>query len=61
MILIASKKWSKHIKDWWKDPSNSGVVSSVTIKAMSQDIPIFVTYWPLMRAGAQTSDAAGFF
>ena len=38
MILIVSNKWSKHIKDWWKDPSGSGVVSSVTIKAMSQDL-----------------------
>jgi hypothetical protein len=59
MILIVSNKWSKHIKDWWKDPSGSGVVSSVTIKAMSQDITIFGTYWPFMRVGAQTSDASG--
>jgi hypothetical protein len=59
MILIVSNKWSKHIKDWWKDPSGAGVVSSVTIKAMSQDITILGTYWPLMRAGAQTSEAAG--
>ena len=59
MILIVSNKWSKHIKDWWKDPSGSGVVSSVTIKAMSQDITIFGTYWPFMRAGAQTSEAVG--
>ena len=44
MILIVSNKWSKHIKDWWKDPSGSGVVSSVTIKATSQDITIFGTY-----------------
>jgi hypothetical protein len=36
------------------------VVSSVTIKTISQDITIFGTYWPFMRAGAQTSDAAGF-
>ena len=54
MILIVSNKWSKHIKNWWKDPSGSGVVSSVTIKAMSQDITIIGTYWPFMRAGAQT-------
>ena len=40
MILIVSNKWSKHIKDWWKDPSGSGVVSGVTIKVMSQDITI---------------------
>ena len=59
MILIVSNKWSKHIKDWWKDPSGSGVVSSVTIKAMSQDITIFGTYWPFMRVGAQTSEASG--
>jgi hypothetical protein len=59
MILIVSKKWSKHIKDWWKDPSGSGVVSSVTIKAMSQDITIIGTYWPFMRAGGRTSEAAG--
>ena len=59
MILIVSNKWSKHIKDWWKDPSGSGVVSSVTIKAMSQDITIFGTYWLFMRVGAQTSEASG--
>jgi hypothetical protein len=59
MILIVSNKWSKHIKDWWKDPSGSGVVSSVTIKTMNQNIAIFGTYWPLMRAGTQTSEAAG--
>ena len=59
MILIVSNKWSKHIKDWCKVPSGSGVVSSVTIKAMSQDITIFGTYWPFMRAGAQTSEAGG--
>ena len=59
MILIVSNKWSKHIKDWWKDPSGSSVVSSVTIKAMSQDITIFCTYWPFMRVGAQTSEASG--
>ena len=59
MILIVSSKWSKHIKDWWKDPSGSGVVSSVTINAMSQDITIFGTYWPFLRAGTQTSEAAG--
>ena len=59
MILIVSNKWSKHIKDWWKDPSGTGVVSSVTIKAMSQNITIFGTYWPFIRAGAQTSEAAG--
>ena len=41
MLLIVSNKWSKHIKDWWKDPFGAGVVSSVTIKAMSQDITIF--------------------
>ena len=59
MILIVSCKWSKHIKDWWKDPSGFGVVSSVTIQAMSQDITIFGTYWPFIREGAQTSDSAG--
>jgi hypothetical protein len=59
MLLIVSCKWSKHIKDWWKDPSGFGVVSSVTIQAMSQDITIFGTYWPFIRKGAQTSDAAG--
>ena len=59
MFLIVSNKWSKHIKDWCKDPSGSGVVSSVTIKAMSQDITIFGTYWPFMRVGAQTSEASG--
>ena len=42
-----------------ESPSGSGVVSSVTIKAMSQDITIFGTYWPFMRAGAQTSEAGG--
>ena len=42
-----------------KRPPGSGVVSSVTIKAMRQDITIFGTYWPFVRAGAQTSDAAG--
>ena len=26
---------------------------------MSQDITIFGTYWPFIRKGAQTSDAAG--
>ena len=41
MILIVSNKLIKHIKNWWKDPSGSGVVSSVTIKAMSQDITIW--------------------
>ena len=35
------------------------MVSSVTIKAMSQDITIFGTYWPFMRAGEQTSEASG--
>jgi hypothetical protein len=35
------------------------VVSSVTIKAMSQDKTIFGTYWPFMGAGAQTSEAGG--
>ena len=59
MLLIVSCKWSKHIKDWWKDPSGSGVMSSVTIQAMSQDITIFGTYWPFIRKGAQTSDSAG--
>ena len=59
MLLIVSCKWSKHIKDWWKDPSGFGVVSSVTIQAMSQDITIFGTYWPFIRKGAQTSDSAG--
>ena len=51
LLIIVSNKWSKHIKDWWKDPSGSGVVSSVTIKAMSHDITIFGTYWPFMRVG----------
>jgi hypothetical protein len=59
MILIVSNKWSKLIKDWWKDPSGSGVVSSETIKAMSQDKTIFGTYWPFMQSGAQTLNAAG--
>jgi hypothetical protein len=59
MIFMVGNKWSKHIKDWWKDPSGSVVVSSVTFKAMSQDINIFGIYWPFMRAGSQTSDAAG--
>ena len=44
MLLIVSNKWSKHIRDWWKDPSGLGVVSSVTIQAMSQDITIFGRY-----------------
>jgi hypothetical protein len=57
LILIVSNKWSKHIKDWWKSPFGAGVVSSVTIKAMSQDITIFRTYWPFLRTGAQTSEA----
>ena len=59
MILIVSCKWSKHIKDWWKDPFGFGVVSSVTMQAMTQDITIFGTYWPFIREGAQTSDSAG--
>jgi hypothetical protein len=48
MILIVSNEWSKHIKGWCKDPLGSGVGSSVTIKAMSQDITISDTYWPFM-------------
>jgi hypothetical protein len=44
MLLIVSPKWSKGIKDWWKDPSGYGVVSSVTIQAMSQEITIIGTY-----------------
>ena len=59
MILIVSSNWSKHMKNWWIDTSGSGVVSSMTIKAMSQDITIFGTYWPFIRAGARTSEAAG--
>ena len=41
MLVIVSNKWSKHIKEWWKDPSGYGVVSSVTIQGMSQVITIF--------------------
>ena len=59
MLLIVSNKWSKHIRDWWKDPSGLGVVSSVTIQAMSQDITIFGTYWPFLREGMHSSESAG--
>ena len=59
MLLIVSNKWSKHITDWWKDPSGLGVVSSVTIQAMSQDITIFGTYWPFIREGAHSLESAG--
>ena len=59
MLLIVSNKWSKHIRDWWKDPSGLGVVSSVTIQAMSQDITIFGTYWPFLREGIHSSESAG--
>ena len=46
MLLIVSNKWSKHIKECWKDSSGYGVVSSVTIQGMSQVITMFGTYWP---------------
>jgi hypothetical protein len=59
MLLIVSNKWSKHITDWWKDPSGLGVVSSVTIQAMSQDITIFGTYWPFIREGTHSLESAG--
>ena len=59
MLLIVSPEWSKGIKDWWKDPSGYGVVSSVTIQAMSQEITIIGTYWPFLRQGADNSAATG--
>ena len=59
MLLIVSNKLSKHIRDWWKDPCGLGVVSSVIIQAMSQDITIFGTYWPFLREGMHFSESAG--
>jgi len=59
MLLIVSNKWSKHIKEWWKDPSGYGVVSSVTIQGMSQVITIFGTYWPFQREGSDQSEGRG--
>ena len=59
MLLIVSNKWSKHIKEWWKDPSGYGVVSSVTIQGMSQVITIFGTYWPFQREGRDQPDGTG--
>ena len=59
MLLIVSPKWSKGIKDWWKDPSRYGVVSSVTIQAMSQEITLIGTYWSFLRQGADNSVATG--
>jgi hypothetical protein len=59
MILIVSNKWSKHFKEWWKDPSGYGVVSSVTIQGISQVITIFGIYWPFQREGSDQSDGKG--
>ena len=59
MLLIVSNKWSKHIKEWWKDPSGYGVVSGVTIQGISQIITIFGTYWPFQRVGSDQPDGTG--
>jgi hypothetical protein len=59
MLLIVSNKWSKHIKEWCKDPSGYGVVSSVTIQQKSQVITIFGTYWLLKREGSDQSEGRG--
>jgi hypothetical protein len=60
MLLLVSPKWSKEIKDCWKDPLGYGVVNNVIIQAMSQEITMIGTFCPFRCQGTDSSAVVGF-
>ena len=51
-MIIVGQLWGTKCHDHQSDPSEVGVVSSITIKLMTGHLRLISTYWPVKTSGA---------
>ena len=52
-ITIVGRRWAKHITDVWTDPTECGVVSSVTLRGPTRSLTVIATYWPAQKKASK--------